>query len=150
MSVCSRQFSFVTASVTPSLRSYCSDVIVSTPRGERMSCSAIIYALLAGQIGKLHRIESDELWHHYTGPSLEVIELDCSVAGHVRRTVLGKHISAPHFNQLQHVVKAGTWFGARVLDAAVGAGAAVVGCTVSPSFDFADFFMGDRKQLLRL
>jgi predicted cupin superfamily sugar epimerase len=48
------------------------------------------------------------------------------------------------------VVKAGTWFGARVLDAAVGAGAAVVGCTVSPSFDFADFIMGDRKQLLRL
>jgi predicted cupin superfamily sugar epimerase len=134
--------------------SYCSDVLVSTPRGSRMSCSAIIYALLPGQIGKFHRIESDEMWHHYTGSSLEVVELDVSVAGHARKTVLGKHVAAPHFNQLQHVVKAGPWFGARVVvdasDDAASADAAVVGCTVSPSFDFADFVMGSRKQLLRL
>jgi predicted cupin superfamily sugar epimerase len=116
----------------------------------RMSCSAIIYALLPSQIGKLHRIESDEMWHHYTGPSLEVVELDSSVTGHARITVLGKHITAPHFNKFQHVVKAGTWFGARVPGAAAGAVPAVVGCTVSPSFDFADFVMGDRQQLLRL
>jgi hypothetical protein len=119
-----------------------------------MSCSAIIYALLPGQIGKLHRIESDEMWHHYTGPSLEIVELDSSVIGHARKTVLGKHITAPHFNHFQHVVKAGTWFGARVQGVASGDAAsddaAVVGCTVSPSFDFADFIMGDRKQLLRL
>jgi predicted cupin superfamily sugar epimerase len=88
------------------------------------------------------------MWHHYTGPSLEVIELDSSVAGHVRSTVLGKGLAAAQ--QLQHVVRAGTWFGARVLAGAAGGAPAVVGCTVSPSFDFADFNMGDREQLLRL
>lgn len=94
------------------------------------------------------------MWHHYSGPSLEVIELDSSAPGHVRTTVLGKCVAAPHCNQLQHVVKAGTWFGARVQGGAAvdsaPAAPAVVGCTVSPGFDFADFTMGDRRQLLRL
>ncbi len=83
-----------------------------------------------------------------------MIELDSSVSGHARTTVLGKNFAAPHFHQLQHVVKAGTWFGARVqqcgADSSASGVPAVVGCTVSPSFDFADFTMGDRKQLLRL
>ncbi len=134
--------------------SYCSDVVVSTPRGTRMSCSSIIYALLPTGISKLHCICSDEMWHHYSGPSIEVIELDTSISGHARKTVLGKRFAAPHFNQLQHVVKAGTWFGARVLsdaaDEASGSVPAVLGCTVSPSFDFADFSMGDREHLLCL
>jgi predicted cupin superfamily sugar epimerase len=115
-----------------------------------MSCSAIIYALFPAQISKLHRLCCDEMWHHYSGPSVEVIELDSTVAGHVRKTVLGKNFA--NFNQLQHVVKAGTWFGARALVVAEGASCtpAVLGCTVTPSFDFADFTMGDREQLLRL
>ena len=134
--------------------SYTSHDIVTTPRGARACCSAIIYALLPAQVSKFHRICSDEMWHHYPGPPLEVIELDASAPGHVRTTVLGKRLDAPHFNQLQHVVKAGTWFGARVQRGAAGdaaaAAPAVVGCTVSPGFDFADFTMGDRHQLLRL
>ena len=131
--------------------SYTSHDNVSTPRGTRACCSAIIYALLPTQVSKLHRIRSDEMWHHYSGPSLEVIELNSSAPGHVRTTVLGKCVAAPHCNQLQHVVKAGTWFCARVQGgAAVDSAPAVVGCTVSPGFDFADFTMGDRRQLLRL
>jgi predicted cupin superfamily sugar epimerase len=90
------------------------------------------------------------MWHHYAGPALEVVELDSSVSGHVRKTILGKNLGSPPFNQLQHVVRAGTWFGARVLADAASTCPAVVGCTVSPSFDFADFTLGDRGQLLRM
>ena len=60
------------------------------------------------------------MWHHYTRPLLEVIELDASAPGHVRTTVPDKRMDAPFFNQLRHVVKAGTWFGDRVQGGVVG------------------------------
>ena len=47
----------------------------------------------------------------------------------------------------QHVVPAGRWFGARLADPRPDA-YALVGCTVAPGFDFADFEMGDRGALV--
>ena len=44
------------------------------------------------------------MWHHYTRPLLEVIELDASAPSHVRTTVLDKRVDAPFFNQLQRVL----------------------------------------------
>ena len=46
----------------------------------------------------------------------------------------------------QCVVRAGSWFGSEVLD---GGSYALVGCTVAPGFDFEDFEMGKRLELMR-
>jgi predicted cupin superfamily sugar epimerase len=47
----------------------------------------------------------------------------------------------------QCVISAGNWFAARL---APGGHYALVGCTVSPGFDFVDFELADREELLRL
>ena len=61
----------------------------------------------------------------------------------MRRLVLGPDVDAEH--ALQAVVPAGAWFGAAL---AAGGAYALVGCTVAPGFDFADFELGERPALL--
>jgi len=106
--------------------------------GGRSFCTAILFLLLRGGVSRLHRIKSDELWHFHAGGPLLVVELDPKT-GRARRTELGGR-------RVQHVVKAGTWFGAAL---APGAGYALVGCTVAPGFEFRDLELGDRTRLLR-
>ncbi len=111
--------------------------------GDRAFSTAIYYLLQAEQISTLHRIKSDELWHFHMGDPLEVIEI--TPDGTLTTTVLGHDVAAG--NTLQSVVLAGRWFGAR-LAAPAGDAFALVGCTVAPGFDFADFEIADRDALL--
>jgi predicted cupin superfamily sugar epimerase len=109
--------------------------------GPRAAATAIYYLLEAGQCSRLHRIKSDEVWHFYLGDPLVIVEID---AGSVlRETVLGIDFQAGSVPQ--HVVPAGSWFGAQP---AAGSGFALVGCTVAPGFDFADFELADPAALL--
>ena len=110
--------------------------------GERSICSAIYFLLERGDISVLHRIKSDELWHFYAGASLTVHVITPRGAYYPLR--LGCDIAAGE--QFQAVVPAGCWFGAEI--PANGA-YSLVGCTVAPGFDFADFEIGDREQLLQ-
>ena len=64
----------------------------------------------------------------------------------VRRTRLGSDLLAGE--RVQYVVPAGVWFGA-YLEPAEAESYALVGCTVAPGFNFADFEMGERGELLR-
>jgi hypothetical protein len=105
--------------------------------GDRSRSTAILFLLPSGCVSKLHRIRFAECWHFYSGDALTVVELD-EAAGQLRRTVLGSNVLAGE--QLQHVVPGGRWFGAMTHeDAAGSAGFSLVGCTVAPGFDFADF-----------
>jgi len=100
--------------------------------GKRSLCTSIFFLLTAGQHSALHRIKSDEIWYHQDGDSIEIIEID--EEGREIITVLGKNLMSGE--KLQHVVKAGRWFGARLSgDAAF----CLAGCQVSPGFDFRDF-----------
>ena len=110
--------------------------------GPRSFCTAIYFLLEQGDISTLHRIKSDEIWHFYAGAPLTVHAL----------TPQGEHLElklGPDFaagESFQVVVAAGCWFGAEVS----GPGEySLVGCTVAPGFDFADFQMGSRSDLLR-
>jgi len=106
----------------------------------RNVCTGIYFLLEQGNFSAFHRIKSDEMWHFYAGQALEVLELTTS--GELRCTRLGPDIlqgDVPHC-----VVPADTWFAARV--AAAGA-FALVGCTVAPGFDFADFCLAQREAL---
>ena len=100
--------------------------------------------LPTGAVSKLHRIRYSEVWHHYMGDALVVVEL--TAEGGEQRTVLGSRVTEGQ--QLQHVVPGGRWFGAE-LEASTGQhGYALVGCTVAPGFDFHDFTLGALEELL--
>lgn len=109
--------------------------------GARPFATAILFLLPAGEVSVLHRIRSDEIWHFHAGGPLDIIVLDGD--GAVRETRLGA--SAERGEVFQAVVPAGRWFGARP---APGSAYSLVGCTVAPGFDFADFELAPREALL--
>jgi hypothetical protein len=110
-------------------------------RGPR-SASTAIYFLLAGeQFSALHRLAADEVWHFYAGAALLVHSIDL----HGNRNVikLGQNLEAGE--QFQCVVPAGHWFGSHLEQPHTYA---LVGCTVAPGFDFADFELAERSGLI--
>ena len=109
---------------------------------ERSYCTAIYYLLEGKAYSRLHRIASDEIWHFYLGDPLVVAEIDHE--GQIRETTLGPDLKDGQ--RLQHVVTAKCWFGAYLPH---GSNFALTGCTVAPGFDFADFEMGDKEELLK-
>lgn len=110
--------------------------------GARSCCTAIYFLLERGDISALHRIKSDEIWHFHAGAALTVHAI--TPDGERLEMKLGGDLATGE--SFQAVVPAGCWFGAEVS----GAGDySLVGCTVAPGFDFADFEMGEREQLLR-
>ena len=110
--------------------------------GERHFSTGIYFLLPQGAVSRFHRIKSDEMWHFYLGGPLTLVQIDAQ--GGIATVVLGSDWQAGH--QLQHVVPAGHWFGGFPNPDSTYS---LVGCTVSPGFDFADFEMGQREALLR-
>ncbi|MFA8299643.1 MAG: cupin domain-containing protein [Hyphomicrobiales bacterium] len=107
---------------------------------ERTFSTAIYYMLTKSDISKFHRIKSDELWHHYDGACFFIHIIHPS--GKYECKKLGKLENDAH---PLAVVPANCWFAAEIeKDKDYG----LVGCTVSPGFDFKDFEMGNRKTLL--
>ena len=108
--------------------------------GKRNVATSIYYLLEKGDFSALHRIKSDETWHFYSGDALELVEI--TPEGKVIETKIGNRFE---LNEVpQYTVKAGNWFGSRS-----SGEYSLVGCTVYPGFDFIDFEMGDREQLLK-
>lgn len=124
---------------------YRSPATVTNKDGEtsRPSCTAIYFLLQEGSFSAFHRLTSDEVWNFYDGDPLEVIEI--APDGVCKFTVLGSNISAGE--SFQHIVPAGTWFGARMLGTSVFS---LVGCTVAPGFVFEDFELAARSELQAL
>lgn len=115
------------------------DALPSRFGGRDHAFSTSIYFMLrAGEVSRLHRISSAELWFFHLGAPLTVVELLSS--GELIKTVLGGDVLAGQ--RLQHAVPAGTWFGAlHTQDEGSLASDAysLVSCTVAPGFEFADF-----------
>ena len=126
---------------------YKSDLILNTPQlpdhftSSRHCCTHIYFLLEKDQFSAFHRIKSDELWHFYAGDALTVYEIDAS--GNLIEHLLGQD---PENQRLFACVKAGSWFGARLEG---NGNYALVGCTVSPGFDYADFEMGHMDFLVK-
>ncbi len=113
--------------------------------GQRSFCTSIYFLLERGDFSALHRIKSDEIWHFYCGAGLTVQVI--TPAGEHQELKLGRDLAAG--DSLQAVAPAGCWFGAELPGEGEGEGEyALVGCTVAPGFDFADFEMADRDRLL--
>ncbi len=111
---------------------------------ERAASTAIYFLLKAGELSALHRVRSDELWHHYAGDTLELHELDAT-AHTLHR--LGKDLARGERPLV--VIPAGRWQAARASsDAQARHGFVLCGCTVAPGFDFADFELPSRERML--
>lgn len=105
----------------------------------RAASTAIYYLLAHGDRSRLHRIRSDELWHHHAGTALTI-----HVFGPAGYTALPLGTDLAAGERPQHCVRAGEWFGATVDQPG---GWALVGCTVAPGFEFADLEFADRAEL---
>ena len=105
------------------------------------SHSTAIYFLLEGEdFSALHRLQQDELWHFYDGEQLTIHMIDPDGRHHT--AMLGRESRSGQ--RPMAVVKGGWWFGATAEPQSY----ALVGCTVAPGFDFDDFELPARDQLL--
>lgn len=103
--------------------------------------TAIFYLLEDKDKSHFHRIKSDELWFYHSGEPLELLMIENN---QITTIILGNDIA--NGQVLQAIIPANTWFAARVRD---GAGYSLFSCTVAPGFDFADFELAERQELLR-
>lgn len=103
---------------------------VTTERGTRSAMTTIYYLLERAQLSRWHVVQSDEIWHFYSGAPLELIVYD--PATHVCKPTL---LDAPvQGREPVGIVRAGEWQAARTLG-----DYSLVGCNVGPGFEFADF-----------
>ena len=109
--------------------------------GARAFSTAIYFLLRSHERSAFHRIASDELWHFHMGSPLTVHCIH--PGGEHARILLGPDPDAGQV--FQAIVPAGVWFGATVDDPGAFS---LVGCTVAPGFDFTDFQLASRDDLL--
>jgi predicted cupin superfamily sugar epimerase len=118
-----------------------SEVASHRHRGSRAASTAIYFLVTAKEPATfLHRLVSDEVFHLYDGGPLEILRLFPDGTWDV--AVLGMNLDAGERPQV--VIPAGSWFGTEL-----GAGAphCLVGCTVAPGFEFADFELAQGPEL---
>jgi uncharacterized protein len=109
---------------------------------QRSFSTAIYYLLCDDDFSALHRIKSEEIWHFYRGSTVIVYTIDQQ--GVLTQNRLGHAIENGEYYQL--VVKAGCWFGAMLREPnSYG----LVGCTVSPGFDFRDFELANKDEMIK-
>lgn len=118
------------------------EVLKRGHNGERSASTSIYFLLEYGQFSAFHRIASDELWHHYDGTALCIYEIQAD--GKLIKHLLGKDFD--NGERPQVIIPAGSWFGSRVEEAG---GYTLCGCTVAPGFDFADFELAKREELIQ-
>ena len=109
--------------------------------GPRACCTAIYYLVTPSRFSALHRVASTEIFHFYLGDPVHMLQLHPN--GSSTTHTLGIDILAGERPQV--VVPRGVWQGTRLLP---GGRFALLGCTVSPGFDFADYEHGGRHALI--
>ncbi|OGG52772.1 MAG: hypothetical protein A3F84_10045 [Candidatus Handelsmanbacteria bacterium RIFCSPLOWO2_12_FULL_64_10] len=110
--------------------------------GDARSLGTAIYYLLTPEtFSAVHRLRSDEVFHFYLGDPVEMLQLWPDGSG--RTVTLGSDIL--NGMRPQVVVPKGAWQGSRLMP---GGRFALLGTTVAPGFDFADYEAGGREALV--
>src|SRR5690606_25816936 len=104
--------------------------------------TAIYYLVIPESFSALHRVKSDEIFHFYGGDAVEMIQIDDH--GKLERFEIGNDILGGQ--QPQVIVPSGVWQGVRLKQ---GGSWALMGTTVAPGFEFEDFEVGLRDQLIQ-
>lgn len=121
-------------------QTYRSALEFDAPQGRRSAGTAIYYLLEPGTFSEMHVLPSDEVFHFYLGDAVEMLQLHPDGGSAVLR--LGTDLQAGE--QVQVLVPGGVWQGTRL----IGDGqVALLGCTVTPGFDYADYSSGSFEEL---
>jgi len=107
---------------------------------DKSAATAIYYLLTPDTFSALHRLPGDGIFHFYAGSAIEMLLLLPDGAGRVIE--LGSDVLAGQHPQV--VVPAGAWQGSRLKS---GGDFALLGTTMAPGFDFADYEPGNRDRL---
>lgn len=107
---------------------------------DRAVSTAIYYMLTPGTLSALHRLRSDEVFHFYLGGPVRMLWLLPDGTG--RTLTLGPDFARGQLPQV--VVPRGVWQGSHLLEGDF----ALLGCTVAPGFDYADYEHGNRDTLV--
>lgn len=108
----------------------------------RSLATAIYFLLTPESFSAMHKLRGDETFHFYLGDPVEMLQLKPGGAG--EPILIGPRIEAGM--RLQHTVPGGCWQGARL---APGGKFALLGTTMAPGFDPADFELGSRDELCK-
>ncbi len=111
-------------------------------KGIRSFATAIYYLLTPESFSAIHRLHSDEIFHFYIGDPVEMLQLCPDGTGRI--FVLGSDLLKGM--QPQVTVATGVWQGARLIK---NGKFALLGTTVSPGFEFADYELGPRDELIK-
>jgi predicted cupin superfamily sugar epimerase len=109
----------------------------------RTFSTSVYYLLQSHEFSAFHRLKSDEIWHFYEGSPITLFLILPN--GNLKKIILGRY---PENNELlQFIIPRGCWFAAKVYSPG---SYSLVGCTVSPGFDFDDFELGNFEKLVKL
>lgn len=111
----------------------------------RWAGTAIYYLLQAGEASAWHALTSDEIWHYYKGSTVRLYMID--ETGNLTTHLLGDAMVNDEA-QFQVIVPGHTWMSAVMTDEGEDA-YAMMGCTVSPGFDFKDYKLADKAELIK-
>lgn len=109
---------------------------------ERQLATSIYFLLKRNDISKFHQLTSDELWYFHYGAPVKVIIIDKH--GVLKHQILGCNIEKGEKPQI--IIPAGCIFAAKTID---DGEFALMGCMVTPGFDFDDFRMLKKEVLLK-
>lgn len=104
--------------------------------------SSIYFLLRTGEVSNFHRLKSDELWYYHDGQALTIYMI--TPEGELIIKQLGKDIENGETPQV--IVPKGCIFGSAMNNN----GYSLVGCMVSPAFEYNEFELFKRKYLLEL
>jgi predicted cupin superfamily sugar epimerase len=110
-------------------------------RSPRAASTAIYYLLTPNTCSALHRLGSDEVFHFYLGSPVRMLQLFSDGQG--KEVILGPDLLEGQ--SVQVVVPRGVWQGSALEP---GGAFALLGCTVAPGFEYADYESGNRADLI--
>ncbi|MBI9078499.1 MAG: cupin domain-containing protein [Pseudodesulfovibrio sp.] len=107
---------------------------------DRIHSTAIYYLLTPQTYSHMHKLKTVEIFHFYAGDPCEMLQLHPDGTSHV--VILGNDLKAGHKPQI--IVPRDSWQGMQLLP---GGTFGLMGCTVAPGFEFADYSHGKRATL---
>lgn len=123
---------------------YRAEKLITLDDGRMRNAGTSIYYLLKDDdTSHFHKVSSDELWLFHQGQPLEIVIITGD--GNIATKTLGNRLDVGEEPQV--IIKANTWFAARIKNEK---GFALVTCTVAPGFDFDDFQLGKKDELIKL
>jgi len=117
--------------------------IQSDDLGKKTECTAIYYLITEDSFSALHAVDQDEIFHFYAGNTVEMFQID--EKGNGKLINIGNKIFEDETPQV--IVPHGVWQGTKLKDPRNGSWA-LLGCTVAPGFEFQNFHIKSREDLI--